>query len=714
MKKALLIFLLLLGLAQIAEASILFEDDFQSGTTGEWKGNPGKGDIRLSRYKDNLSLRLQGNAFAVHLVPTRNYNKIQAGVSFAAQYLRAGDACILEVGFGGDQWTEIGRIVDGQDDGLSLHKVSGPVPKPSAHKLLIVRLRVKAKRKSATCWADEVMVRGQKDPEKLSISIPHERFFSQSEIVNPFVARAFAPSEKAGVAYQKITGTLSLSKPQASDGFSILKDDFGYETATGKLKTLPAFSLDIISDGDVLIPLQRGPQRNEHPDWEWVFQPGKIWSEPEDKGWSRATLPIALQERNANCIHNGLLSFLFKDGQVSNAIVEIGSETCAYLQFNMWSHLPVSFQAKTFAGAQEIKADYHKELGYRLPRRPITDLPPDITRLLGSPEEVSPQNMTSYGYVMDHTLYASKCPTRFGDYPYCAAMPVPSYSMAKSMVASIGLMRLEKLYPGARNAKIADYVPQCPRKNWGDVTFENVLDMSTGNYASDEYDKDEASSKTWAFMNEETHAAKIKMACTLHKRRAKPGKKFVYHTTDTYILGTAMQAYLRRKTGDKAADFYADIVDPIWQNLHLSPLSHLTRRTRDQAAQAFTGWGLTLQTDDIARMALLLQNGGRIEGKPWLDQDLLASALQKNPHDRGLRAVNDSLRYRAGFWAYNAGPYLGCKGDIWIPSMSGFGGLATVLMPNGHVYFYISDGHEYAWRHAAKASNNIKPFCEKK
>jgi hypothetical protein len=51
---------------------------------------------------------------------------------------------------------------------------------------------------------------------------------------------------------------------------------------------------------------------------------------------------------------------------------------------------------------------------------------------------------------------------------------------------------------------------------------------------------------------------------------------------------------------------------------------------------------------------------------------------------------------------------------MWIPNMSGFGGLATVLMPGGHIYFYVSDGHEYAWRRAAKASNEIKPFCEMK
>ncbi len=32
----------------------------------------------------------------------------------------------------------------------------------------------------------------------------------------------------------------------------------------------------------------------------------------EDGGYSRASLPFTLEERNANCMHNGVLTFLFK------------------------------------------------------------------------------------------------------------------------------------------------------------------------------------------------------------------------------------------------------------------------------------------------------------------------------------------------------------------------------------------------------------------
>ncbi len=128
--------------------------------------------------------------------------------------------------------------------------------------------------------------------------------------------------------------------------------------------------------------------------------------------------------------------------------------------------------------------------------------------------------------------------------------------------------------------------------------------------------------------------------------------------------------------------------------------------------QAFTGWGLTLQTDALARIALFLQGGRVIDGEDWLDDAMLASAPQQNPDDHGLPAIDETLRYRAGFWAYNAGTYLGCGHDVWIPSMSGYGGLSVALIPNGHVYFYISDGREFAWRRAIAQSFAIQPFCE--
>ena len=62
--------------------------------------------------------------------------------------------------------------------------------------------------------------------------------------------------------------------------------------------------------------------------------------------------------------------------------------------------------------------------------------------------EVTREHMTAYGFVIGGVHYAGGCETRHGTYPFCDVMDLPSYSLAKSIVGGIGLMRLELLYPG--------------------------------------------------------------------------------------------------------------------------------------------------------------------------------------------------------------------------------------------------------------------------
>ncbi len=298
-------------------------------------------------------------------------------------------------------------------------------------------------------------------------------------------------------------------------------------------------------------------------------------------------------------------------------------------------------------------------------------------------------------------------------YPYCDELLLPSYSLAKTVVAGFGLMRLELLYPDVRNAKVVDYVPACKAAgSWDDVTFDDLLDMATGHYDSTKREEDENLSVTRPFFLVEDHAAKIEIACTRYPRREPPGRTWVYHTSDTYILGTAMNAFWRAKHGQEA-DFYRDVLAlPLWHALRLSPELDVTRRTRDALSQPFAGWGLTLRRDDAARLGKFLAvDGARIDGKPMLQPDEVSAALQQSDADPGLPAAGEDLRYNNGVWAWDAGPYLGCKGQAWIPFMSGFGGISVVMIPNGVVYYYFSDNGDYRWARAVAESQKIGPVC---
>lgn len=531
---------------------------------------------------------------------------------------------------------------------------------------------------------------------------------------------AFAPVGNARRARQHFEGRLTLRGQAGSAGFREYADDYGVTDANDSAhKHLPEFALDFIQFDEALVPVRRGAIPGEHPYWEFILGTGRVWQEPGDGDYSRAALPFSLQEVNANCTHNGVLSFLYKsDGSVSRVAYQISSETCAYYKFDMWGTLDASYMPRAMADREVLVRSYRRELASRLPRRPIADLARDYPGVdpasFGHPEDVSPAHMTTWGVVVGGVHYVGGCPTRAGAYPFCEELHLPSYSLAKSVFAGLALMRLEKLYPGTRDKIIADYVPECVASgNWSDVTFENLLDMASGNYLSPADNVDESGPHSdERFFLKRQHSEKINYACNVFPRNAKPGERWVYHTSDTYILGTAMNAFIKRARGGHA-DILTDLVVPdIWRAIALSPTIEVSRRTLDSVAQPFTGFGLTLLPDDVARLARFLEPASPLADR-LLDRNLYRAALQLDETDRGLVASeNGSLRYNNGFWAVRVDDLPGCADAKFIPFMSGFGGISVVLMPNGVTYYYFSDNHDFSFRRATLEAAKIRGYCK--
>lgn len=694
-----------------AHAQELLAENFEQNI-GDWAITPGRGSAQITTYADNSSLQLVRDAAAVRSIALSGVIRIDIAASFAASGLEGNDSCLIEFSPDGQSWYEIGRIKDGRDDGLSLHPLSGTVDIQTGTDRGYIGVRVAGNADNDICWVDNIRVVARPSPSDLSTIIPDQSFDRGTTPDRPFSTDAFNRPGDARQPTHRFSGRLR-SAGAAMSHFTLLKDDFDYAASSQSIRTLPPFAIELMQIDDELVPLVRTPIAGSHPDWEWIFAPGKVWDDPADKGMTRAVLPFALMERNANCIHNGLASFRFdSEGTISHFVYQIGSETCAYTQFDAWGAMLVTYVPQPIAHSEDLVTAYHAEKAARLEMRSIDSLPSDVADMFGSEEEVAPDAMTAFGYIADGIHYTGGCETRFGSYLYCDSLVLPSYSWAKSLAAGIGAMRLEKLHPGAMQSLISDHVPACTGARWRGVTFADALNMATGVYNSDGHEVDEQSADMRSFFLAASHAEKIKTACTAFDRQQEPGEKFVYRTGDTYILGTAINAFLRKKTGNPAADYYADLLEPMWRELGMSPLIITIRRTYDSERQPFSGWGMTLLRNDIALVTTFLQRGGTINGEPMLDKKMLNAALQRDPQNRGLRAVIDAQRYQSGFWAWNAGSALGCKGDVWIPALSGFGGLSAALMPNGPVYYYVSDGGAFAWRNAARASNRLHPFCE--
>jgi hypothetical protein len=536
----------------------------------------------------------------------------------------------------------------------------------------------------------------------------------------PWPMAAFTPPPDAAAARQKFEGRLHLTAERRERGFAVIADRFGdSKTHGGAAAHLPEFDFDLLQDGNALIPVRRGAIPGKHPEWEFILEPGQVWDEAADGEFSRASLPFTLEERNANCMHQGVLTFLFRtDGAISDVAYEIAQETCAYFQFDLWGYSRASYTPRKVAARDALIGRYRDEVRDRLPVRPISALAADFPGAdpgeFGSSAEIAPASMTVYGLIAGAVHYRSDCATRFGPYPFCDVLDLPSYSLAKSLVAGVAFMRLATRYPELPAARIADYVPECAgHDGWRDITFENALDMATGRYGSAKFEVDEDSADmVQSFFIPDRHADKLRFACTHFPRQAAPGSLWVYHTADTYVLGTALNAFYRSRAG-RDADFYRDLLaGELWPALRLSPALDVIRRTYDEAQQPFTGYGLTLHGDDMARLAAFLNAAhGRIGAVQMLDPALLDAAMQRDPAHPGLRAGVDDLRYNHGFWAWNAQHALGCRAETWIPFLSGYGGIVVALLPNGMTYYYVSDGAVFRWARAAAEASRMKTMC---
>jgi hypothetical protein len=528
---------------------------------------------------------------------------------------------------------------------------------------------------------------------------------------------AFARPAAAMAPHQVFEGRLTLDKPIFDGGFQVIRNKPYNISDTIALRTLPPFDFAFVQDGDLLIPAKRGPIPSSSPAWEYILEPGRAWDEAGDGGATRVSLPFALREVGANCLHNGVLSFVFSGSTISHVYYQISSESCAYFKFNAWGSAAAHYAPAPVLGAEKIKADYRAEVAARLPTKPLSELAAAYPGVAISAFALAPPTdgdvPALYGVVLDGVNYTGGCDTRAGPYPYCDVLDLPSYSTAKTVVAAIGLMRLEKLWPGARTALIADYVPECATPDWAGVTFEDVLNLTSGVYGDPGFEVDENSEANREFFNADTHAEKIRFACRHYHRRAPPGQVWVYRTTDTYILGTAMQAFVRRHLGPDA-DLYRDIhVAQLWHKLHLSPVMDSTLRTYDAAQQPFTCYGLTYHRDDIARIAGFLNfSSGTIGGETMLDQGILSRALQRDPAHRGKYAGYPHFDYIDGMWARDLAPVLGCTKETWVPFMSGFGGISVVMLPNGVNYYYFGDSNVWDWSSAAAEIAKIRPVCQ--
>ena len=545
--------------------------------------------------------------------------------------------------------------------------------------------------------------------------------FFENKDTSPVDDSYFSIPESAAMPEVVFEGRLRFGVGE-NTGYEVIRDDLNYASSVKRFE-IPDFDIQFVQDASYLIPVTQGLVYTGHPFWNYIIGPGRIWKENGDNGFARAAFPFTLVERNQNCTHNGVMSFLFDGENVSLVRYQITQETCLYFKFDLWGQTVAEYSSETIPNSKEIADAHRNEVNNRLPTHPLSQLEVDFSTSHVNLDRfgagITKTDLTAYGFVINGFNYISKCNTRYGEYAFCESLRLPSYSTAKSAFAGIALMRLGQKYGSeVYDLLIKDYVPETALSegDWSLVTFKNALDMATGNYNQVSNDADEESQTMITFLDySETRDEKVRAALRF-RNQSPPGKVWVYHTSDTFLLTLAMNNYLIQQEGSKA-DIFNLVRDEVFIPIGLSAGSLTTLRTdNDPAGIPFGGYGLFWTMDDIAKVSLLLNvNDGKVNEVQILEPGLLHEAMQQNPENRGLNTTGVPIfKYNHGFWAKEWTPSVSrnftCS--FWTPFMSGYGGITVALMPNGTTYYYFSDNNEYFWYDAIVESNKLKPMCD--
>jgi CubicO group peptidase (beta-lactamase class C family) len=536
--------------------------------------------------------------------------------------------------------------------------------------------------------------------------LPEQAFESARALEAPVMNSAFVPDE-AALPAPAFTGAIKVHAAPMQTLPLLAQPLIQGRDA----RIFPGVQLEFFTVGDVLVPVQRGEMVRESGAgstlsyWRVIPQFGKVWREKADGDWSRAAFPIMLVNDTENHAHQGLAMFLYRPGQATGLRFQFVQQTGPYLikqYFVSWGYAPAEFVAGNAQKLEARRVQALAELAGRLPAKPWMDLiktvPPGTLDGFGGP--IYPKWQVAVALVRDGTLYYQDSDTPYGPYPYPLEMRFGVRSVTKAVFAPLALLRLAQVHgPWVLALKVGDYVPGLDPK-WRRVRFLDAANMATGyggmgstkthpndifdGYLGGDYD---------AWYTAPSHADKIRhIAANLRPYPWEPGTVMRYRDQDYYLLGAAIEGFLKSVRGPQAdlgEMLQTEVFTPI--GIHQAPVV----RTREAAGRDGLVWcnaGYYPTLDDLAKIALLYEARGAHGGVQILNRDLTTDllagrdAIVKNA-DATLGPVAAPLVDSSEDGLYKMGlhflRYVNGGGAVeYLPSMHGSGDNEVILYPN--------------------------------
>ena len=485
----------------------------------------------------------------------------------------------------------------------------------------------------------------------------------------------------------------------------------------------PGVTLEFFTDGNVLIPVQRGAMVRETqlvtaPSyWRVIPQFGRVWREPGDGAWSRAAIPLNLVNDTENHAHQGVATFLYRDGEVSGLRLQFVQQTGPYLlkqHFVLWGSTTATVARGNDAQLDARRNAARSELKDRLPAKPWRDLvkqfPPGTLDGYGGP--LYPKWQVLNAIVYQGTLYYQDSATPYGPFPYPLEMRFGVRSVMKSVAAPLALLRLAETYgPYVLTLKVGDYVKGLDPK-FNRVRFIDAANMATGFGGMGEF-KTHPNDPYSGYLEGDYDAwyaapsVADKLALINRNLRPypwEPGMVMRYRDQDYFLLGLALDGFLKSVRGADA-DLWDMLMTEVFKpiGIHQAPAV----RTREPGGRDGVVWanaGYYPSVDDLAKIALLYQRLGQHNGQQLLHRQLTRDLLvgRNAIVPSGDASMGNEVRGAAGpleeryLMGLRILRYVGGRSKKLhvIPAMHGSGDNRVTLFPNGVISLQMAKAAE--------------------
>jgi Beta-lactamase len=499
----------------------------------------------------------------------------------------------------------------------------------------------------------------------------------------------------------------------------------------------PGVAISFFTDKGDLVPFTQDVIRYSSNNqgrsyWDIIVQSGRVWSQPDDSGWSRAGFPFALVNSIEGETHNGLATFLYKGGRVSNLRFQIVQQTAPYYikdDFVAAGLVSTAFAPVATDRLNSLKRGYEAARADAVPIASWDELAAKVSGadLANFDGPMRASDIVLSGLDYQGTFYLKGCRSAGGELPWCDRARFGVWSATKALANETALLRLaEKYGPAVFEMRIADYVPEAARYiGWQHVRFEDAINMATGigngskkrqpNDTSDGY-LDDASYSRWY----EARSTQEKVAALLKDGGVYPwgpGQVTRYRDQDMFILGVAMDRFLKSKEGPTAniwSMLQREVFAPI--GIHQAPTNR-TIEPDGSDGHPLMAYGYYPTISDMVLIARLYQNNG----KHGDDQILYAPRIREllaGPSPRGFptgeKLSVGETTYINAFWVTS---FASDDCRVFYPRMIGWGGNIVALMPGSLTGIRLAksgetaDHSEVDTSGMAQVANSLSRFC---